>query len=295
MLREGMTLTLPGEEFITGGGFAFPLDGTSTALVGARDLLLGPYAIKDPATGGGIIALTADGPGVNVTRKIHVSSTGDVARYVDILTNPESSDRALNVTVQSTLLTSTIYQLLTFDPDVPLGLATRFVAAYDLSADRPTAGFAFQDGLGTRALGVLNVPGLAGGTPSHVDYGWQDVTIPAGGTLAFVHYLLLTPSRFADNVAGTLKGMTEQPDMEGLTLDELKNLANFTPGNGTVVGEAGSVIGAADVTGLNIRTGEVVLVKARHDGSFFVPLDTQSGDAIHVTASDGLDTMLTVP
>lgn len=288
-----LQLILPGEEFLTFGSDTFPsAAGGSAPLEDNREVVLGPYPVKIPVQDPPV----ADT--LQVTRKVYAPVSGDFIRYYDLFENTGGSGRDFDAEVTTTLTTGNNSELLTFDSAAFQGTPDkkdRYVVAFDDFLNAPTVGFLYQDGLATEKLNKLFVPGAAGGAADQIAFGWHSVHLGGGKRIAFVYYALLSKSRDAEDLDAAMQSLLSNPDMTGLSIDELAALGNFTPSRGTVTGEAGSVIGQALVTAVNERTGNQKSFKARNDGSFAIPLKTLSGDEITLTASDGLATSIIVP
>ena len=293
MFGEGaFALSVPGNEFFPNRD-VFPDDGTAT-LEDDRELALGPAKLSDPSV------TFPDPPAEDsfqISRKVFVPETGDYIRYLEILTNTGSSDRTMSIHIDTTLETGTESALLTKDDaNEALSIGDRFVVAYDQFQALPTVAFTFQDGLGQISnVSEVNAPGNTGGEADEVSYTWTDFTVPANSTRTFMHFAHLTTSRSDSELQTLITEFLENPDMTGLNITELLGLLNFTPGLGTVQGEAGSVIGRAEVTVTNTTSLQEITVKAKEDGSFSAPIDTTSNDTLNISADDGLSTTIQVP
>jgi hypothetical protein len=294
LFDKAFSLYLPDDVFFTYIGSLFPLPLTPVAsLIGDREIDLGPYSLEKRSPANPSIP---EEDSITVARKIYVPASGNLIRYLEIFTNSGTTDRTLSVAVQTLLTTTNQSRLLTFDAQVGApSKSDRFIAAYDNAQDRPTIGFAYQDGLGSIQLASLISPEVAGGPVNQVQYAWNPIVVPAGSTRTLLHFGYLTASRAADDMHARMADLVEHPDMTGLSRVELAGLLNFVPNRGTVYGDAGSVIGLATVTAVDSRNSATLSVTAQRDGSFAVPIDTQRGDTIHLTASDGLDTTITIP
>ncbi len=293
---NSIQLGLPGEVFVDFGS-NFP-DGGIYTFEGDREVAYGPYTLQAPVENEGD-PITQDT--LQVSRKVFVPETGNYARFLEIFENTGETDRVVSLKITSSLLTGSSSETLTHDTSLSTpGISDRFLAAYDASGTRPTTGFIFQDGLGTSSLSLLYAPGIVGGADSEVQFRWINATIPAGTTKTWVHYVFMSASQVANDVRSSLLTATEQPDMTGMSLEELAGLMNFAPSRGTVVGGAGSVVGLSEVTATQLdengeATTETLAVTAHRDGSFAIPLNIETGDTVHITSSDGLDTTLTLP
>ncbi len=287
-------LAFPNDTFHIFGASIFPASGTGTAVLeDSREVALGPHMLAEP------LVDPPEADDIAITRKVYVPTSGDTIRHLEIFTNSGSSERTISsVEVRSFLETGNESLLLTFDSAASAttpSTSDRFVVAYDAFEDRPTVGLIFQDGLGTLTIDQLDVPGSAGGDADEITFGWTNLSLPANSTTTILHYALLSTSRVATELDQAMQAILTNPDMSGMSRSELAALANFTPRRGTVNGEAGAVIGEASVTAVNQRSSESITLTANSDGSFFIPLDTESSDTIQITASDSLDLVVTVP
>lgn len=292
MFNEGsVQLVLPGEDFLVSGGEEFnPVAPGPVEIIDDREVTLGPLDLKKPNVD------PPEADDITVSRKIFVPQSGDWIRYLEVISNSGTSDRTISeLEVRSFLNTGNDSALLSYDSDgTSPTLTERHFSVYDSLQDRPTAGFVIQDQLSSLNTTKLNIPGLAGGQSNEVTFGWSNLTIPANSTRTFVHYIFLTTSRSETELDNELSKILRNPNMSGMSLEELAGLLNFTPNAGTITGEAGSVVGQATVTATNTRSNQSVSVKARSDGSFSIPIDTQNGDSVQITSSDGLDTTITL-
>lgn len=276
--------------FFFGGNGEFPTDIGNAALENDRELRLGPHSLRKRDVS------PEEEDSLQITRKIYAETDSDQLRFLEIFENSGSSVREISPRVDAFLLTGNDSMLLTFDgsnetPD----LESRFIVAYDHIGNRPSVGLAFQDGFGSQLIDELANPSVASLTPGNLRFSWNALEVPANSKVTLLHYLVLDAARSADLWQSTMKNLVLQPDMTGMSLEELAGLANFAPTLGTIWGEAGAVIGEAVVTAENGRSGKVIEQTARSDGSFAIPMNTESGDTITLTASDGLDSTLEIP
>lgn len=281
------SLVATSREFFTYGGDNFPTAALgSYTLEDGKEFSFGPYPLKQ-------ISMNA-ADDISLQRKVYVSPTGNWVRYLDSVINASGTDQSLAIQIQSTLTTDSSSKLLTHDLEGQTpSTQDRYVSVYDTITDKPSATFLFQDAHGQNPT-TLFVPEIAGGAQDEVSQFWN-VTVPAGQTKSVLHYGFLHISKLAADIRRSLEAFLESPDMTGLTAAEINAIVNFSPSRGTIVGTAGAVIGRASVTGTNGRTSQSLVTVARDDGSFALALDTQSGDVIALTASDGLSTNVTVP
>jgi hypothetical protein len=196
-------------------------------------------------TGNSVGTLEADGrqvvarqqglAGLDVTRRIYVPIDGYFARYVDVLSNPGASPVTANVWVTSHM-TSTDRLVSTSSGDASLDVsdsatADRWFTADDSSDGRyvPALAFVF-DGAG----GATRVA-LAAYTPSNSAVWRRDnVTVPPGGTVAFLYFVSQQMTRAA--AQATAERLVQLPPeaLANLRQDELTAVRNFVvPPSGT--------------------------------------------------------------
>lgn len=293
-LSGALTLAMPDRSFFTYGGESFPSTGLGVYnLEDNREVVFGPYALeKIPEND--MSPVEADT--LLITRKIFVPENQNYARFLTTFENTGSSTQTLEIEWRSFLETGNSSSLLSFDTSEALPTTKdRFVVVYDNSQNRPTVGFAFQDGLNTSDPDLFNFPGKAGGQVNELTVGWNAFDVPPQTSKTFLHYVLYSDSRNEEELKSVMTSLVESPDMDGLSLEELQNLVNFSPRKGTLVGEAGSVIGRVTVSATNLRTLTSLSVISNRDGSFAIPIETQSGDTLTLTSEDGLTQTFLAP
>ena len=255
-------------------GFAFPTmiaGGADTQIEDGNEVVLGPVA---------------DVGGLEVTRKIFVSPDHAFARFTEILTNNGGSAVTVEVMIDGNLGSDESTD------------AVQFSSNGNTSADEGDVWIAMHWDSSDPALGFF----FPGATPSKdaddVEYVWSNLEIAAGETVVLMHWgFQLTGgpvSEIAANLA-LLEQVIPTDYFTGLSIAESAAgvYAGIVP---NFVGEAGSVAPRAEVSLVNQRSGTEASRTATSDGSFSLILrDTESGDTVQITASDGTDETVTVP
>lgn len=184
--------------------------------------------------------------GLEVTRKIYVPQDGYFARYVELFHNPTNAPVTVDVRVLSHARNLYSYGpprvVTTSNGDNELSVVNvanpdRWAVVDDsLDADPltnnqtiPALGFAF-DGAGAAlranaAAFTLSSP--ANAEYAQISYNWQNITIPAGGTTALLHFGVQQLSRAAAQAA--LERLTQLPPeaLMGLGAPEITAIRNF--------------------------------------------------------------------
>ena len=238
--------------------------------------------------------------GLDVTRKVFVPRTGYFARYLEILSNPTADPVTVDVHLLSNLrqfngpprVVATSSGDTTLDVSDPLN-PDRWVAVDDgndgdpfLVSTLPASAFAF-DGPGA-PLRAGEASFATPGNYGQLHYGWNGVTIPAGGTVAFLHFALQQTSRVAARASAERLVQLPPEALTGLSPQEIGWIRNFavpsdgtsalTPLpalNGAVSGRALAGDGTTPVAGAlvrfrsrNIFYGRTQSLNAGADGSF---------------------------
>lgn len=233
--------------------------------------------------------------GITLQRKVFVPTTGNWARYLEILKNTAGAARTVDFRAQGEVGSSiTTFMLVRGENDPPaLSASDRFAASAGNFAQfpAPTVGFVWQD---NNAGSASSIKFAEAGNADNFTLAWNAIEIPAGQTRTLLYYTLLTASRDPEAVRSALREIADHPDMQQMYSEELAGLQNFAPAWGNIAGQAGAVAEGATITATNARTGVTVSGKARRDWSFYLSLEAVSGDTIALTASDGLATSLFV-
>lgn len=297
---------------VTSEDFAFPVAPEFPSFptrpmrtLNDREVIIGPPLDEM------LIGPTLNTSGVEVARRVYIPENKTYVRYIESFTNPTENDVDIAFKIQNFMDTGSQTSLLVADgaDDAVPSTDSRYLAAYDQFDDRPTVGFVLQDGMAAVQMDQLHSPGIAGGQVNEITHFWN-LTVPANSTRMIMHFMVYTTSRSESEVQATLETLAETPDMSLLTVAETAQVANFLPSRGTLIGEAGSVIGSTNVTATSTNpcpTGPVFLThgqsasdttitrSAQSDGSFHLPISVCTGDTVRITSEDGLDTTITVP
>ena len=199
--------------------------------------------------GGREIAVRQSGlAGLNVTRKVYVPTAGYFARYLEILHNPTADPVTVSLRVKSHFAFCWNYcgatgVVSTSSGDQQLGVGA------DASADRwavldnpfdydpfeygdtPSTAYAFD---GEGAQSHADHASYTPGGPQTFAYGWQEVVIQPGETVAYMHFGLQQVTRAA--AQASVERLTQLPPeaLAGLSEEELGQIRNFAvPAGGT--------------------------------------------------------------
>ncbi len=201
--------------------------------------------------------------GVAVTRKVFVPATGYFARYLDVLTNTSSEP----VTVDVKLTTNyrapyccSVNLVTTSSGDRLATVADRWVVlddSYDQdpyeSYQGPSTAVVFGDANG---LDAPDEVGVVLNNPGRLMTTWQQVTIPAGATVAYLSFVSQQANQNA--ARRTAERLVQLPPeaLDGLSSTELAAIVNFvTPADGV-----------GTVTPLPVLTGVVTGTVFEGDG-----------------------------
>jgi 5-hydroxyisourate hydrolase-like protein (transthyretin family) len=257
------------------GGFynAFLLD----IIAGGAPVRFTGAGIPTSENGGREIATRQSGvAGLNVTRKMFVPSTGYFGRWLEILSNPTAAPITVDVRVTSLVGTNLAAHpvasiIATSSGDTVLDVtspdaADRWVVLDDAKDNDPnlSIGGAADSGIpavafvfdgagaaqraGQAALTVDPNSSLARNT---VTYTWQSVTIPAGQSVALMHFGVRQMSRAGATASADRLAQLPPEALAGLNPDEIPLVRNFAvaangnstlpplpPVNGKVTGKA---------------------------------------------------------
>ena len=183
--------------------------------------------------------------GLNVTRKVYVPQDGYFARYLEELTNPGATPVTVGVRITSAQYTQSW----------PLGIVASSSGNATLNVtdaqnpdrwivvdgsetpnstgDPAVVAYAF-DGPGA----ALSVDSAAFTTPlydsSNLVYQWSHVTVPAGGTVALLHFAVQQSSAASAQTSAARLIQLPPEALVGLTPQDLAAIQNFAiPANGT--------------------------------------------------------------
>jgi hypothetical protein len=203
------------------GAFILSLNGNSAGnAFGATYLCF--IAVPNDPSGQGIEYSSVGYAGLRVSRKAFVPSTGGFARYLEVVSNPTSSAISAAVLVGSFLDSGTFTQIAT----VPSATANTYaVTKSSAGCCTPSLGFVFSGA--TPSVPVTSTTFVNGS--GYVAYRW-DVTVPAGGTVAFMHFAIQRDPADTAGVqsqAAALANLTDANALTGLSSTEQAEIVNF--------------------------------------------------------------------
>ncbi|HMD96237.1 MAG TPA: carboxypeptidase regulatory-like domain-containing protein [Terriglobia bacterium] len=233
---------LSGTDYVFRGDFnqnqgAFLLNlvssGTPTAFTGA------PVGTQE-LNGRQIVVKEQDLDGLNVTRKVYVAQDGYFARYLEILNNPTANDVTVDVNVvdniysyyfPTTIITTSRGDnvLNVTDPTNP-----DYWVVIDDNVDNdpflvygpPAVAFAFDGPNGAQRVGAATFEPSTGNT-QQLSLTWQSVKVPAGQTVALMHFGVQQVSRAAAAASAARLVQLPPEALAGLTAAELSEIQNF--------------------------------------------------------------------
>ena len=187
--------------------------------------------------------------GLDVTRKVYVPRDGYFARYLEVLRNPGASPLTVSVSVQANYEKyydwyfgpPTLISTSSGDNQLSVSSSTnpdRWLVVDDTadadpfkSFQLPAVSFIF-DGAGAAqraSSATFSQPNLSG----EVRYNWTNITIPAGGTVSFMHFSAQETSRRAARAAAERLAQSPPETLAGLSAEEVGQIQNFNiPSNG---------------------------------------------------------------
>ncbi|MEN3340225.1 MAG: large repetitive protein, partial [Acidobacteriota bacterium] len=245
--------------------------------------------------------------GLSVTRKVFVPADGYFARYLEILTNPSTAPITVDVRVSSNVqgnvngTDSEPAIIATSSGDDQLDVITpatrdRWVVVDDVQPGDPFAAgglpsmaFVFDGANGATAVAAAAFtapdPAIPLG-PRELSYEWHALTIPAGGTVALMHFAVQETTRPAAQAAAQRLVQLSPEAVAGLSTEELAEIQNF----------AAPADGVSTLAGLAPLTGAISGRVLASDGTTAVagvPVSFQSNDVLFgrtyqtMTAADG--------
>ena len=274
------------------------LDGTNSVYGGDFNTNRGGFHLDvitagtpNPFTGNGFATTEQNGrevvirqsglAGLNVTRKVFLPQDGYFARYLEILTNPGTSPVTVDLRVTSNVRpfnNSPVIQasssgdkvLDVSDPANP----DRWVVIGDIVDGDPFLNCCFIPALAFSFDGVGAADHAASATyvsnpnfsPGQLAITWSNITIPAGGTVAYMHFGAQQVSRASAAASADRLSQLPPEALAGLSPDEITEIRNFavpTSGvsalaplpavNGTVTGRVLAGDGVTAVPNATVR------------------------------------------
>lgn len=256
------------------GNTVFPIQ-TSAGEEDGREVVFGPAALN----------------GLTVTRKIYVSPDAGFARWLDVLENETGSPITLGVNIDTNLGSDDVN-----DSANSTSSGDNVVDAEDdwwtnclTPNDDPCVG-----GFALRAILSKN--------NDVVTYDYGNLTVPAGERVILLSYSLMRSvpaGQSVTDIENVLEELESFPLVDnvylaGMSHAELRDVLGAA-GNTRVSGGVGSVAGSAMVTVENQSTGFSRTFAAGGDGAWSALLDSNPGDTLLVTASDGTSLTITAP
>ncbi len=162
----------------------------------------------------------ANAPGVTVTRRLFVSTTGGFLRWVDLFTNGSTITQQVPVSIWTQLDVS---RLVVAD-STPSSSAAGFFAASDAAGQGSSFAIVYS---GANPPVVVN---RAMSDDQEIFKPGTTLTLAPGESVALMHYVLLrAPSAYADAAAAAeaLGTQTEPAALEWLTPADLSSIGNF--------------------------------------------------------------------
>lgn len=185
--------------------------------------------------------------GLNVVRKIFIPQDGYFARYLEIISNPGTSPVTIGLRVTSNIRAffSSPQVRATSSGDAVLDVSDpsnpdRWVVVGDdpdgdpfINFSVPALGFTFDGANAGDHAATASFTTSGGSSFGQLAITWDNITIPAGGTVAYMHFGTQQVSRAAA-AASTDRMMQMPPEaLAGLSQGEIAEIRNFAvPANG---------------------------------------------------------------
>lgn len=274
-------------------GASGPFVGDNGANKGAMNLEIisgGTSTVFPSATAGSgeignrqIVSQQAVG-GLNVTRKIYVPASGYFARYLEILNNTTGADIQVSLranTTYSGICGISPHVIATSSGDAVLDITDStnpdrwaVVDVSDNCGNHPFAIAIVFDGAGApQNVGSITFDPTIGVQLAKLSYSWNNVTVPAGQQVAFMHFVIQRR-----NLAGAQAGADRLEQLApeaiaGLLPSEIAAIKNFavpTDGssqvpplpaiNGTITGHVFGPDGITPIPGEDVtfKSGDLI-------------------------------------
>lgn len=264
-------------------------DGTNDAYDDFFDLFIDSVAIVPDTTvlrDGRTVVVETTASGLDITRKIHVPEAHAWVRFTEVLTNPSAGDITVDVQVEGNTGSDEGTDLAhaTSSGDGTVSPGDEWMTSHWELAD-PALGFLFP--------GASNVVK----SDDDIDYYWNDVVVPAGGTVTLFHWGFQRSATDVDALSEELSTIGAVPDAtyyEGATIADASNGLNGGM-LASVSGEAGSAVPGEALTISNTTQAMTVMSFAAFDGSFASALPVATGDQVTITGDLGTDRTVIVP
>ena len=170
--------------------------------------------------------------GLSVTRKVFVPQAGYFARYLEILRNPTDESITVDVRVTGHLSGAGLVVEQTSNGDNVLNVSNPQTADTWLAARRADGlggALVFDGEAATDRVDEATFTQLSSGTLQYAAavYSWKTVTVPAGGTVAFIHFGVQQLTGAAAVASAERLASLPPEAVSGLSADEIAAIQNF--------------------------------------------------------------------
>jgi hypothetical protein len=197
------------------------------------------------------VAIEQDGiAGLNVVRHVYVPSNGYMARYLEVLTNPTSSDIIVTVALESSFrFTHEARDGYTYEGQPEVVATSSGDASFNITSDPaqtdhwlvsgtdedldpflnsnavPTMGYVFDDGNGPVRLtsGGFTIASVY----SQLNAAWQHVRVPANSTVELMHFTSQQVLRAAAQASAQRLIQLPPEALTGLSAADAAAIVNF--------------------------------------------------------------------
>jgi hypothetical protein len=248
---NGMWFDLQGDGSIANGERnVFIGNGTSDTRASRLDIVVNDIPVPFLNGDGSIGRVTQAGQllevdelnqasGLNVTRRIYVPKTGYFSRHLEVLENKTANPITVGVKISSNFAQGQVGARVvdTSSNDTVLDVSNdssrdRWVIVDDdsdsdpfITGSQPAVALVF-DGLNADAkVAAADVTAL--GVVAKVSWQWKDVVVPAGTSVAFMHFTAQQLGRTSARIAAERLNQLPPEALEGLTSEERAIIKNF--------------------------------------------------------------------
>jgi hypothetical protein len=299
-----------------GSTYTFPETGVATQENSGREIV-----VKETNLGG-----------INVTRKIYVPEDAYFARYLEILSNTSATDVTVDLRITSDFYD---YYISSYAPHETAGVITTssgddqiqvgvespdlwvtvddnkpedpFVNTYN---NIPPSAFiwAGPDAETYPDTAVLSPYDTGTSSPANLAVQWSSVTIPAGQTLSFMHFVVPNASQEAARASAERLVQIPPEALSGMSLAEIAMVKNFSlpadggssleplpPLTGEIIGNvlAGDGITGAGATTVYLNSDNIYFSRTHIDGTAsnnsafeFISNESSGSNAIRIPVDD---------
>ncbi len=175
---------------------------------------------------------------VEVTRKVFVPRDGYFARYLEVIRNPTASPvivgaRISNNVTSNDFLPNGVIETASGGSVLNTSATSsdRWIL-FDADTDEYSTAFGFVfDGPGAtvHASSASRVPGA----PAQISYEWSNITAPAGGSVALLHFSVRQHNRSSARLSASHLMSLPPEALAGFTAADVASVANFVIPPGT--------------------------------------------------------------